>query len=91
VSYRCQLCREVVPRSKPRLLHVTYKFVPHKQIEREIPVCEGCKRQLDRGASLHELVTPQVVITPPKPLPSTSAPPLTKVVTRPVRFSSIEL
>jgi hypothetical protein len=105
VSYRCQLCRWVVPRNRPRLLHVVYRSTLPKQIEREIPVCDRCKTKLDRGADLRSLMaSPEVngnTAAPPKVtsvvkpmLPPVAAPPsspLTKVVKEPTRFTSIEL
>ena len=63
MCYRCHLCQTVVPPKQPLRRHVVYRDVPgpirrdesgemtrtlRREIEREIPVCPGCARQLEK-------------------------------------------
>jgi len=44
VSYRCQRCREIVPRGQPVRRHVIKRA--DGSIERELAVCEGCEESI---------------------------------------------
>lgn len=105
MSYRCQLCRFVVPDRKTRLLHIVYGLKPDgfkltKQIEREIPVCKRCRGRLDAGESLEALLVnpvpaPQPVAaelpTPAPPAVKTIGEPIPVLAERPKKLSRIKL
>lgn len=51
MSYRCDVCREVVAPHKPRLTHPLMK-VDGKQIVRELACCKTCHTMLEAGMPL---------------------------------------
>jgi hypothetical protein len=93
---------------------VTYRLVnnPHRpaelcrQIQREIPVCERCKKQIDSGANIRDLVVSadavvngklaevKTAAAKPVPQPVASVPvpvPQPIQAEKPSRFSGIKL
>lgn len=71
MSYRCAVCREVVPAGTPRQVHVEYREVPaglrpdaqgrlqqvcRREVACELAVCPTCKRRLDKGQRLGQLL-----------------------------------
>ena len=68
--YRCSVCRKAGERGKPMLRHVVYK-APAKpgqsghDVAGELPVCPACKKQLDDGMSMIELL--RRLFPPPQP------------------------
>ena len=76
MSYRCELCRRVVPPKKALLRHTTYRVRGGRlvtlhdgstasktdlEIDREYAVCQRCKTRLDGGV-------PPEVVADPRPL-----------------------
>jgi hypothetical protein len=77
------------------LLHVVYKQQAKKDIAREIPVCNRCKKQLALGVPLESLMEPEpqpikkpVVVKTPEPAPE----PTPKTFTVPApKFRSLKI
>lgn len=66
--YRCTLCKGVSCQGVPLYRLTIYRpaLLGQKrgQIDRELPVCKGCRKELDDGAEPRTLLRPMPVKTP---------------------------
>lgn len=53
MSYRCEVCKNIVPPMKTRLTHAELK--KDGNIAREMGVCPGCKDLLLTGLTVYEV------------------------------------
>ncbi len=64
--YKCYVCRTPSSPKQQRILHTTYRVVTlpsydgeertRREVEREYPVCQMCKEELDSGTAVYELI-----------------------------------
>lgn len=95
MSYRCEVCNYPVPRRQTKLKHVVYKADGSRQIERELGVCLVCKKELNKGASLAQMVEKYKPVrlpeAPPQPFVGTPPVPSVKPVAyRPMPSSAVQ-
>ncbi len=54
MSYKCAICKQVVPAGQPRLVHLVKR--QDGSVSREIAVCRHCHESLTGGATVATLL-----------------------------------
>lgn len=73
MSYRCEVCSQLCRSGEPLRRHTVLR--PNGQIERELPVCVSCARQLAEGVRLDWLIEERKIrYTVPASPPSIAQP-----------------
>jgi hypothetical protein len=96
--YLCKCCHGCSPPGRKRLLHYVYRTIidkqtlrPRREVAAEYPVCPSCKAELDRGATVREVIARYVPWPErgPEPARQVAPPPPAPVVGQPVNLSGV--